>query len=202
MVLDTIKSRDIVLHPDKIPPQIERWIVNEVIEFMQEEEWTADYYETLSNIALIDGRQMSRFYPKGTEHNITRARLLLKSGNFLIKTIHTRVCQDKKNKIRKLLWRCDCIPSQKTEVDSANVEKRSKQDRYTIFVCFEYNIMLTKNEYVVLPYPFSSSGCYDGRGFCSHMLCWSTEPKKRKSVKRNLKASFQNHPMNHKVNQF
>ena len=54
--------------------------------------------------------------------------------------------------------------------------------------------MLTKNEYVVLPYPFSSSGCYDGRGFCSHMLCWSTEPKKKKISKEKFESQFPKPP--------
>jgi len=60
--------------------------------------------------------------------------------------------------------------------------------------------MLTKNEYVVLPYPFSCCGCYDGRGFCSHMLglfmfCYvGQQSQKKKISKEKFESQFPKPP--------
>jgi hypothetical protein len=57
------------------------------------------------------------------------------------------------------------VPSMKSTVISANeASEATAKQGYSVYLCYDST---TKKP---LLYPFSCCGCYDGRGFCSHLL--------------------------------
>ena len=113
---------------------------------------------------------IKRFYPRGNEHNRQRALLLVNEGNFLIETLRYRKCIDTRTKRKRIVFEVKCIPSQKTKVASANIEKQVESEGYMSYLCF--NCDENENDGIknVLSYPNSCCGCYDGRTMCSHLL--------------------------------
>jgi hypothetical protein len=118
-------------------------------------------------VAPIKNYTVARFYPKKNEHNRDRALLLIKGGNIDICGTKFKRCRSRADPSKLVsLFCCHCIPSQKTEAVSANEEGdlKKKRENYTVYLAF------CASTGHVLGYPYSCCGCYDGRGFCSHLL--------------------------------
>jgi 5'-3' exonuclease len=156
-----------ILEPEKVPMQIGRWLVYEILEPIPSSNWAHDcYFEAVcQRVNPITNDIVKRFYPKGNEHNRVRAELLVKGGNVDYSSINFRECRSRADPHKVvLLFRCLVVPSMKTEVLSANEgEEATKQSGYTVYLAFDSSGCL-------LQYPFSCCGCYDGRGCCSHQL--------------------------------
>ncbi len=187
-------SSTCLIHPDDVPTQIDRWVAAEVLDPIEGEDWK-DYYEAITTLARIDDSIIKEYYPMGNEHNRYRAFLLFQGGNLLVReTMAVRLCTDKQ-KSQKLLVRCDCIPSMKTEVRSENIDDMRARNGYVVFLCFEYDTNKSQEDRKPLSYPYSCCGCYDGRTMCSHLLallsvCFKAQTEAMKGAD---KTSFEQH---------
>lgn len=153
--------------PNEVPDQIDRWSITEVLEPVEGGGWRRDYFDLVRQLERVDEGCLQKIYPKGNEHNMVRAQLLVDGGNFLIKTLRYRFCLDSQTRKRRVVFEISCIPSQKTKVISENIKKRTKVEGYTSYLCF--NCDETEGGKRLLEYPNSCCGCYDGRVFCSHL---------------------------------
>ena len=100
-----------ILPPNEVAIQIDRWVVSEVLEMADDNDWETDsYYDAVNNLKLIDESDVDRFYPIGNEHNRERAFLLCKAGGPMVRSsMAVRKCRDARNGTEKLLIRCDII---------------------------------------------------------------------------------------------
>ena len=91
-----------ILEPEKVPMQIGRWLVYEILEPIPGSSWTHDgYYEMVcQRVNCIDNDVVKCFYPKGNEHNRVRAELLVKGGNVDYSSIKFRECHSRADPTR------------------------------------------------------------------------------------------------------
>lgn len=166
--LSFVDCRKLVLEPEKVPIQIGRWMVSEVLVPLDpNKRWQRDgYFEKIRSVQAIAGKTIARFYPRKNEHNRERAMLLLKGGNIDVRSIEFMECVSRLDSHRRVIvFRMRCVPSMKTKVKSANREMTKDEVGYTLYLAFD--LRTTR----LLAYPYSVCGCYDGRGLCSHLLC-------------------------------
>lgn len=162
-----------VLHPDLVPKEIDKWTVDGAFKTIDGEGWRSGYFKMLRSLEPIGDSDFDKFYPIRNEHNRERAMLLVKGGNFVTESILYRLVLAKSDDSPKVLYKCLCVPSQKSSVKSANVKEHTKEeDGYHVFLCFDYDKYKPRK---ILPYPYSCCGCYDGRNssLCSHLLGFS-----------------------------
>ncbi len=159
-----IDIRKKVLGPEIAPKQISEWEVSEVLTPKSPESgWLNRYqaYRCIKEKLKIRDDSIQKFYPKKNESNRNRALELVKNGNVTV-TVCYQVCLAKDGS-NVYLFKLICIPSVKTTAISANENNNREVDGYRVFMAFDA-------EGEILAYPYSCCGCYDGRGFCSHLL--------------------------------
>jgi hypothetical protein len=107
---------------------------------------------------------VQKFYPKLNEHNQDHAHLLVEGSNIDFWHVIYQHCCSRIDDKKVIHFKCQCIPSQKTAVKSANEVDDKEMGAYMIYIIFD------GNEGKILSYPYLCCGCYDGWGFCSHLL--------------------------------
>jgi hypothetical protein len=155
-----------ILEPEKVPIQIGQWQVHEIL---QPTNPNVDcnfesYFSEIRRMNVVGDAVFDSFYSRDAD-NFERAFLLVQSGSVVVGSICFKDCEALTDARPVTLFRLTVVPSMKSTVISANeaLEATAKQG-YLVYLCYDSN---TKDP---LPYPFSCCGCYDGRGFCSHLL--------------------------------
>jgi hypothetical protein len=182
-----------VVPPSRVPIQIRKWSVVEQLEPVDGEDWTNDNWFTIvkSMLLPIVPAHFAQFYPNGDESILNRAAHLFDHGNYDISTISSRACLSRKDGSSKLLFRCVCLPSQKSDNKSKASKKKAtssgsdtgtgigpstdapnfydedddEESGYLVYLCFD-----SHESCDILDFPYSCCGCPNGRGFCSHCL--------------------------------
>ncbi len=167
-VRGAISNKMNVLKPDRIPNQIGEWRVNEIL-IPHDQKWkdTKTSLLEVRSLPLISDEAIQQFYPKTNEQTRNRALRLIQGRKlFLTTTLESGICTPNLGEELGdvILFRCYCMPSMKTKVHSANVSSGNKVGLYCLYMAFG------RENGAVLAYPYSCCGCYDGRGFCSHLL--------------------------------
>jgi hypothetical protein len=168
-VHEIISTNKLVVPPSHVPVVISRWSVNEVLIPVEESDWNTNYWGAVKTLATINDDDVKRFFPEGNENTQNRASLLVEGSNYDLSMLAWRLCTDKEDGMHKKLFKCKCLPSQKTKEKSENQDSNKLEIGYTVYLCFDDD---SKNidQQRVLPYPYSCCGCHNGRGFCSHCL--------------------------------
>lgn len=114
-----------ILPPERVPMQIGWWMVHEVLENIEGQEWEREpYFDLIQNkVAAVDSDLVQRFYPKKNESNRQRALRLAKEGNVDVQSIELKYCKSRvEPELKVLLSRSKCVPSMKTEVFSRTMK--------------------------------------------------------------------------------
>ena len=161
-----------ILEPSKVPLQESNWVISEVL---QVKDGAADWdfmhiYDVINDngkVRIIEDSDIEKHYVHGNEHNPERAMLLLQGGNVLYKSIKWQQMETIADKKEIYVIRAMVVPSMKTSVLNANVSTPGEMKKsYTVFIAFGKG----SDKTVLLNYPYSCCGCYDGRKICSHIL--------------------------------
>lgn len=159
-----------VLEPERVPIQIGIWQVHEILKIksIEEADWQEEGYYDLIKAKLkpiTDVNDVRQFFPLGNEHNRERAYNLVTAGAVNVHDVSYITALSRADDSEYYVFKVHCVPSQKTKVVSANIlTDEESSEGYYVFVSFDTATGTVQR------YPFSICGCYDGRGFCSHLL--------------------------------
>lgn len=187
-----------VVPPSTVVPQIEAWQVYEVLQPLEGQQWTDNWWQYVTGdtatVTLSSAKDMARLHWFRNENITERIGQLVWSGNFDLTKIQSLKCQSVADGTEKLIFRCPCIPSMKSQADkvaskrprttpddivtTANAglvglsmfeEEDNHEDGYIVYLCYEQG---ARKQPKLLQYPFSSCGCPNGRTVCSHVFAF------------------------------
>jgi hypothetical protein len=180
-----------VVPPSREIPQISKWQVYEVLQPAEDQQWRDDHWWELlvgtdAKIDPITPEQLAPSFWHGNENIQARVQRLVEGGNFDLSSLQYLHCISATDGTPKLLVKCLCLPSIKSE-NKSNAKKAlpaeseagttivqppnplddddDNDNGYLVYLCFEQQ---DGEQRVVLPWPYSCCDCPNGRSGCSH----------------------------------